>query len=160
MKWIDHQVVTGFVVYTATGDLLLSAYSMVGALLPDQLEGSPLRGSYWRWRSRHRGWSHWPMLYLAMLGLLMDRRWDVLSDPRLWSHGSPVVIAAFALIGALLHIAEDAVCGRVPVFTPWKKHGLKLFKVGSFTEYFFCIGIVLLCVVVRLALSDWWGAPS
>ena len=37
MKWINHQVVTGVVVYTATADLLLTAYSMAGAILPDKI---------------------------------------------------------------------------------------------------------------------------
>ena len=55
MKWINHQVVTGVVVYTATADLLLTAYSMAGAILPDKIEGNPRAGNYWTWRSRHRG---------------------------------------------------------------------------------------------------------
>ena len=30
MKWVNHQVVTGVIVYTATEDLLLTAYSKIG----------------------------------------------------------------------------------------------------------------------------------
>ena len=37
MKWINHQVVTGVVVYTVTADLLLTAYSMAGAILPAKI---------------------------------------------------------------------------------------------------------------------------
>ena len=70
MKWVNHQVVTGVIVYTATEDLLLTAYSMAGAILPDKVEGNPRAGSYWSWRSRHRGWSHWPMLYLGLIFFL------------------------------------------------------------------------------------------
>ena len=47
------------------------------------------------------------------------------------------------MTGALLHILEDAVCGKVPLVYLTKKTGLKLFKVGSFREYFFAIFLVL-----------------
>ena len=41
MKWINHEVVTGVIVYAATDDLLLTIYSMAGAIVPDKLEGMP-----------------------------------------------------------------------------------------------------------------------
>ena len=147
MKWINHQVVTGVVVYTATADLLLTAYSMAGAILPDKIEGNPRAGNYWTWRSRHRGWSHWPMLYLLLLGLqlkVMGGGWDAFMDL-----GN---IGVYFCIGALLHIVEDAVCGKVPLFTPWQKVGVKLFTVGSVTEYIFSIVVVLLCYIFQAEL--------
>ena len=55
------------------------------------------------------------------------------------------------MVGALLHILEDALCGKVPLIFPGEKIGLKLFSVGSFTEYFFAAGIVLLAYGIRLA---------
>ena len=66
----------------------------------------------------------------------------------------PVMLALdalmFALIGALLHIAEDGICGKVPIFTPHSKHGLKLFAVGSWKEYFFAALIILICLASRI----------
>ena len=141
MKWVNHQVVTGVLVYSVTEDLLLTVYSMAGAILPDKLEGNPQAGDYWRWRSRHRGWLHWPLLYFALLGLSLRFAHGAYGA----AGGELAVIGVYFSIGALLHIAEDAVCGRVPLLTPGDKHGVKLFAVGSYLEYLFSIGVVLLC---------------
>ena len=51
------------------------------------------------------------------------------------------------LLGALCHIAEDAVCGKVPALFPTQKIGIRLFTVGSLREYLF----VLFCIVVVYA---------
>ena len=53
MKWVNHQVLTGVIVYAATDDMLLTIYSMAGAIFPDKVEGSPRAGNYWSWRRRH-----------------------------------------------------------------------------------------------------------
>ena len=150
MKWVNHQVVTGVIVYTATEDLLLTAYSMAGAILPDKVEGNPRAGSYWSWRSRHRGWSHWPMLYLGLiffLSRLEEGQLTALPTADL------TTIGIYICIGALLHIAEDAVCGKVPLLTPYHKVGIRLFKVGSVPEYLFTIAAVLLCYGLRTHFS-------
>lgn len=150
MKWVDHQVLTGVIVYAATDDLLLTVYSMAGAIFPDKVEGSPRAGNYWSWRSRHRGWSHWPVLYLGIIFFLSH-----LEEMQLTSLPTAdlVTIGTYICIGALLHIAEDAVCGRVPFLTPYHKIGIRLFKVGSVTEYLFTIAAVLLCYGLRTHFS-------
>ncbi len=150
MKWVDHQVLTGVIVYAATDDLLLTVYSMAGAIFPDKVEGSPRAGNYWSWRSRHRGWSHWPVLYLGIIFFLSH-----LEEMQLTSLPTAdlVTIGTYICIGALLHIAEDAVCGRVPFLTPYHKVGIRLFKVGSVTEYLFTIAAVLLCYGLRTHFS-------
>lgn len=147
MKWINHQVVTGVVVYTATSDLLLTVYSMAGALLPDKVEGNPRAGNYWAWRSRHRGWSHWPVLYIVLLGTSLH---FARGDYGGLEGGELARIGMYFAIGALLHILEDATCGKVPIVTPNRKHGLKLYTVGSVAEYLFAIGIVLACYAWRM----------
>ena len=70
MKWINHQIVTGFIVCTATNDALFTASAIVGAVLPDRVEGSPPKdnSAYWKWRKKHRTWSHYPLIYLALIG--------------------------------------------------------------------------------------------
>ena len=140
MKWVNHEIVTGVIVYGATGDLLSTVFSMAGAILPDKVEGRP-GANYWSWRARHRGWSHWPVLYIAILAIM---------QMGLLPQGADVERGAtFICIGALLHIAEDAFCGKVPLFLPWQKVGIKLFTVGSVTEYLFAMAVVILTYIIH-----------
>ncbi|MBQ6759100.1 MAG: metal-dependent hydrolase [Selenomonadaceae bacterium] len=147
MKWINHQIVTGFIVCTATNDALFTASSIVGAVIPDRVEGSPPQDSsaYWKWRKRHRTWSHYPPIYLALIAAAQVAQ-EYYPEPTL---AFALNLITYALVGALLHIAEDAICGKVPLFTPHKKYGVKLFKVGSWREYFFAALIILICLFVR-----------
>ena len=92
------------------------------------------------------GLSYWPGLYLFAIVLLLSLR---LVGPISADDGTVLLIAVMA--GALLHILEDALCGEVPLIFPGEKIGLKLFKVGSFTEYFFAAGLILLAYELRLA---------
>ena len=71
MKWISHITLSGVVAYAATQDPLPAAAAAVGAVFPDKVEGTPGSVGWKSWRSRHRGWSHWPMLYIALLGIQM-----------------------------------------------------------------------------------------
>ena len=140
MKWVNHEIVTGVIVYGATGDFLATAFSMAGAIFPDKVEGKP-GANYWSWRARHRGWSHWPGLYIAILAIM---------QLGLLPQGADVERGAtFICIGALLHIAEDAFCGKVPLFLPWQKVGIKLFTVGSVTEYLFSMAVVILTYIIH-----------
>jgi inner membrane protein len=140
MKWINHEIVTGVIVYGATQDMLAAAFAMGGAIFPDKVEGRP-GASYWSWRAKHRGWSHWPLIYIALYAI-MQLGW-------LQAHNEIAVYGSYVCIGALLHIAEDAVCGKVPCLFPWQKIGIKLFKVGSVTEYLFSMAVVVLTYIVH-----------
>ena len=152
MKWINHQIVTGFIIFAATDNALFVASSIVGAVIPDKVEGSPPKESkaYWKWRSNHRTWSHYPMIYLALIGLLMFAS-DSVKDPTVSLIAD---MGIYVLIGALLHIAEDGICGRVPILTPKSKHGIKLFQVGSVSEYVFSILIITICIFSRFGDID------
>lgn len=150
MKWVNHQVLTGVIVYAATDDMLLTIYSMAGAIFPDKVEGNPHTGNYWSWRSRHRGWSHWPLLYLGLIFFLSRFEEGQLTA---LPTADLTTIGIYICIGALLHIAEDAVCGKVPLLTPYQKVGVRLFKVGSVPEYLFTIAAVLLCYGLRTHFS-------
>ncbi len=147
MKWINHQIVTGFIIYAATDDALFVASGILGAVLPDKVEGSPPKESkaYWKWRKRHRTWSHYPPLYLAIIAGLQYAKFYY-PDPML---ELALNLLTYMLIGALLHIAEDGICGKIPIFTPHNKHGIKLFKVGSWREYFFALLIICACLFYR-----------
>ena len=145
MKWINHQIVTGFLVYAATDDAFFVASSIVGAVIPDRVEGSPPNNNsraYWQWRRNHRTWSHYPPIYLFLIALAQGAKLYFL-NPTLEIF---LTLITYVLIGCLLHIAEDGICGKVPIFKPRKKHGLKLFKVGSWQEYFFSALIIFGCL--------------
>lgn len=148
MKWISHEVLTGAVVYAATGDLLYTMYSMAGSILPDKMEGNPqAQRNYWSWRSRHRGTSHWTAPYLAVIAVLLGLQRLQLVMPDLW----PLcLIAIFMMIGALLHILEDAVCGKVPLLRRKQKIGIKLFAVGSVSEYLFVLAVTAVVLAGRV----------
>ena len=147
MKWINHQIVTGFIVYAASDNALFVASSIVGAVLPDRVEGDPPKEStaYWKWRKNHRTWSHYPPLYILLI-LLSQFAAEYFQNPQL---ELVMNLITYAMFGALLHIIEDSICGKVPVFTPRRKHGLKLFKVGSWQEYFAAALIVSACLLYR-----------
>ena len=140
MKWVNHEIVTGVIVYGWTGDLMSAAFAMGGAIFPDKVEGRP-GTSYWSWRARHRGWSHWPVIYIALYAI-MHIGW-LPRDSEMALYGG------FICVGALLHILEDAVCGKVPFLFPWQKVGIKLFTVGSVTEYLFSMAVVILSYIIH-----------
>ena len=141
MKWVNHEIVTGVMVYGATGDFLATAFAMAGAIFPDKVEGRP-GADYWSWRARHRGWSHWPVIYIAIYALMQLGFLPQGADAEKG--------VSFVCIGALLHIAEDAVCGKVPFLFPWQKVGIKLFKVGSVTEYLFSMVLVIVTYIIHV----------
>lgn len=141
MKWVTHEVVTGAAVFSLTGDVLASLYSMAGAIVPDKIEGGPLRRIRLKLFGGHRGWSHWPMAYL--LAALLFSQADELAPlgPAL---GEIKRVGFFLAVGALFHIGEDALCGKVPFILPTQKIGVKLFKVGTVMEYVVAILLVAL----------------
>ncbi|MCR5758357.1 MAG: metal-dependent hydrolase [Selenomonas sp.] len=140
MKWVNHEIVTGVIVYGSTGDLLSTAFAMAGAIFPDKIEGRP-GASYWSWRARHRGWSHWPIIYIAILAIM---QLGLLPQGEDLERGG-----TFICIGALFHILEDAFCGKVPFLLPWQKVGIRLFKVGSVTEYLFSMAVVIFTYIIH-----------
>ena len=152
MKWINHQIVTGFIVCTVTDNALFTASSIVGAVVPDRVEGSPPKENkaYWQWRKSHRTWSHYPPIYIALIAAAQVAK-DYYTEPTLTFI---LNLLTYALVGALLHIVEDGICGKVPIFKPRKKYGIKLFKVGSWQEYFFAVLIILICLIVRFGDMD------
>ena len=152
MKWINHQIVTGFIVCTVTDNALFTASSIVGAVVPDRVEGSPPKENkaYWQWRKSHRTWSHYPPIYIALIAAAQVAK-DYYPEPTLTFI---LNLLTYALVGALLHIVEDGICGKVPIFKPRKKYGIKLFKVGSWQEYFFAVLIILICLIVRFGDMD------
>ena len=68
--------------------------------------------------------------------------------------GEIAVIVEYFEKSTMMHKTKDNVCGKVPLLTTGDKHGVKLFAVGSFAEYFFSAGVVFVCYLAhRLILS-------
>lgn len=146
MKWINHRIVTGVAMYAVTDSLLLTGIGVLGSTFPDKIEGNPWQTRrFWRWNLAHRGWSHAPLIYLIMIGAMYFAVSQTVIVSMTDIFLRDMAVAFF--LGALLHIMEDAFCGKVPLVTPSYKVGLSLFKVGSFAEYLFAA----VCVVVILA---------
>ena len=145
-EWFYNRIRSGFV-------LLRNPYNFhqVGrvTLTPDKVEGNPFqRRSLFGIRCAHRGWSHWPMLYLLIGGVSL-RGEEYLG----LSLGTLEEIIFFMAVGALLHIAEDAICGKVPFITPTQKIGVKLFKVGSIREYIVALVLILGAYGIKIVLG-------
>lgn len=163
MKWINHEIVTGVVIYTATNDPFFVICSMIGAIIPDRVEGSPPKESkaYWKWRSSHRTYSHLPIIYLSIFALFSILTIAEIQEQikifRMASENPAgfellmkcINAIRYICVGCLLHIAEDGICGKVPIFFPKKKHGIKLFKVGSTGETIAVGFIIFLCIVIN-----------
>lgn len=142
MKWVNHQIVTGVAMYALTDDLLLTGAAVLGAVIPDKIEGNPWqKRRFWRWNMTHRGCSHCPTVYLAIIGAIYFcvAQGTLVSYTSLWMRDMGIAF----FMGAILHIVEDAFCGKVPLLTPSMKVGVRVFKVGSIGEYLFSIACVL-----------------
>lgn len=151
MKWVNHKLVTGVLVFAGTNSILYAAYSLIGSILPDKLEGKvpTEKKAYWKWRSKHRQTTHWPLPYLALIAVLMYlNKIDILSG-LLWEFA---MLPLFIAVGAILHILEDGICGKVPLITRRRKIGIKLFRVGSAWEYFISYTICLAALYYKFVL--------
>ena len=130
MTWKSHRIITFFTVFAFTHNPVAALCSMAGSTFPDRIEGM-------FWRHWHRKYSHWFVFYLPCLLL----HGDTVSDCLFWF-----------FVGALLHILEDAVCGKIPFFSPRKRIWVlpRLFYTGSAGEYTFVVLYsVLVFTVIR-----------
>ncbi len=121
MKWLNHEIVTGILVYAYTkGDLASTLAAMAGGLFPDMLEGRPPqdKNKLRKWQAIHRGVSHWFLPY--------------------------AMVAAIVIAPSVFHIAEDALCGHVPSLNPCTRIGVRFFTVGSPKEYLFSLTLAAL----------------
>lgn len=141
MRWQNHIIVTGILTYIFTDNLLISLSTSLGAILPDKLEGKPPDSrkdykGYWRWRSNHRRFTHWFFPYLLGIVALKFFVWNGEIEPKMYFMSD---FLFYVFLGAIIHIFEDSLCGKVPVFNLKRKKGvgLELFKVGGFGELFY-----------------------
>src|SRR5208283_3301175 len=137
MKLTNHRISTAALVYAFTCNIPGALIAAFTSIFPDWLEGrggDPGSAKQIRWQKRHRQGSHWfvPYLIAAVVSFAAPAQYA-------W-------IAGYAFIGCLGHIAEDVICGQVPGINPKKRVGIKLFYVGTVTEYLITIAICILPV--------------
>ena len=71
-----------------------------------------------------------------------------LSNPHLTGVNFILNLFFYAFLGPIFHILEDATCGKVPFMSLKRRHGVRLFTVGSFQEYLFAISFVAMCIAI------------
>ena len=142
MKWMNHAIVTGTLVYGFSGGRVFFALAAVaGSLFPDRIEGPPPEEEQTlkTWRQLHRKASHWfvPYAAVAVMSLMTWRS----------GHGTAVFLVGSFSLGCLFHIGEDALCGYVPSLHPGRRIGSRCFAIGSVSEYVFSFSLAALLVL-------------
>ncbi|MCR5346205.1 MAG: metal-dependent hydrolase [Fretibacterium sp.] len=151
-----HRLVTFMAVGGTTGSPLAAVFSLMGAALPDTLERFFPR----RTRNRyHRKFTHWfvPWLLLALF-CFYRAQWNLPSVAVLMGGGEGALwsCVAFWLMGALMHILEDACCGKVPLLNPMRRSfGVHLFHMSSEMGEMSAGEMAFSLVVVLLSLAAW-----
>lgn len=165
MTWMSHMVMTGLTMYAATRNPYVSAGVAVFSITPDAVEGPIWNYPFkWLYRAQHRHLSHWFIIYLIMALIaghgLMSYGVDLMSLPYLDLDGwlrileeqdehfwttLIYILGLFVAAGSFFHIAEDAICGKVPSISLDKRVGIKLFTVGTIKETLF---VSIYCAVL------------
>jgi len=173
MKWINHKIITFSTVYLLTGNFLSSCIAAAGSVVPDLLEGrfdfsakvnlgnKNRKNSLPKW---HRTVTHWFPVYLFIMlfSLLHFRGVDTVSVANLSVYlvdllsGTSDKLFYFILFwlsfGSFMHIIQDSLTGRVPLFNPFRKSfTMKIMRTGSVVEYLLSLifaGVALLVYVL------------
>lgn len=145
MKWINHKLITGSIVFIASNDVLLTVSSMVGSIIPDALEFPPWHyKDKWSYLKQHRKITHWFIPYMIFLIYILYMRY-INGINFLNTIGLGIVL------GAIFHIIEDGICGTVPSLNPKKRIGVLLFNTGSIIEYF--VSLILFYIAIYIGYA-------
>ena len=145
MKWVNHKLITGSIVYITTNNLLLTTSAMIGSIIPDALEFPPWHyKDKWSYLKQHRKITHWIVPYLFLIAYTLYLR-NVDSITFINTIGLGI------LLGAIFHILEDVICGTVPSLDPRKRIGVLLFKTGDVIEYFLSLVLFYIAIYVGYA---------
>ncbi len=176
MKWKTHKVVTALAVWVLTYEPVATIFAAAGSVFPDALEFLVYGSQVPRWK--HRTFSHWILPYLILLPLfffLTSYSYfkgfyslfhsitfsDILSLLKTFNQeGLFLKFVFYALfwfvVGAILHVLEDALTGKVPHPLSFnyrrKKWGVRLFQTGSFGEI-----VIFVVALILLVFSCCWN---
>ncbi|MCL1985049.1 MAG: metal-dependent hydrolase [Betaproteobacteria bacterium] len=149
MKWVTHQAGALAVALWFKAEPLMSAGMVLGAVLPDLIEQGISRRDRRLFLAIHRGFFHWFGLYAAGLAVMACLR-----------PAAPAgVVAAGLLLGALSHIALDALNpGGVPALPLRDRPRLRLplLSTGSLREWIFLAGLLALIALGGHRLDESW----
>jgi len=164
VKWVNHRITTFAVVFIVTRSFVASLISAFGSVIPDAVEGHNYSSS--SWKKNHRKISHWLLGYVLIaialwavmfisfkVSILSENSFKALSVFHKINSQTMLFFAGygafFAVIGAILHILEDALSAPVPLLNPSKRvFCIGLMKTGSIAEYFLSISLFLLSIFV------------
>lgn len=159
MTWKSHKLLTLVFVWAFTHNLGYSLIASLGSIIPDFVEGKGFLYNYEKWIKRHRTYSHWFIPYavlflISFIGMGKEvwvlMRSDFLYFPSQAMEALFFILSALSL-GCLLHILEDAISGKVPLWHPTKRvFGIRLVRTRSFMEYVFVFTVVLLIIVYKM----------
>ena len=156
-----HRMSTFAFVLGTTSSPLAALFSFMGSTFPDSSEYM----FFGKRRNRyHRRYTHWFVIWLALSYVCFYRsgwivpRLSMLVDGRN-AHYDVWSCAGFWFMGCLLHVLEDAFCGTVPLFRPWKRDvGMHIFhmskKIGEMSTgeinfVFCCMVISFIAYIIR-----------
>lgn len=152
MNWSNHRALTGVAVYTITNDMMCGVIAGMASVIPDAIEGSWQGENYQAWQKRHRKESHWVIPYLAAFSLcllvgivlplpkgLEEVIAMLAADSFLLYMAVFIKIISLILLGAIFHIIEDSICGKVPFIHVEQRIGIKLFYVNTWQEKAFTV---------------------
>ena len=150
MTWLSHKMITFSAVFTFTHNISFAIASAIGAIVPDLIEGKGFLSvnpfEQQRWRANHRTYSHWFIPYLLTFCIC----WFIMKENPFLIHPHKNIAVFFKLpktfsvawilsaisFGAILHILQDAISGKVPLLNPKRKSfGVRLIPVRSFMEF-------------------------
>lgn len=180
MKWRNHRLTTGVIAFACTGHLIPIIFATLGSVFPDAIEGHDYTST--RWKQNHRRQSHFLPVYLLFMLLFafilhgnVIQDWsaliDILRNQLAFNTTSPSyflsLLPMFAKLflyggfwlsfGAAMHILEDALCGKVPIYSTRHRVGLRLFYVGTLKEDLYAWSIVIFTLAVhgaRMSIMD------
>ena len=145
MKWVNHKLITGSIVYITTNDLLLTTSAMIGSIIPDAAEFPPWPYNDKRdYLKQHRKITHWIIPYLSLLTYILYLR-NVEGITFINTIGLGIIL------GAIFHIIEDGICGTIPSLDPRKRIGVLLFKTGAVIEYLLSLVLFYMAIYIRYA---------
>ncbi|MBX6424176.1 metal-dependent hydrolase [Thermosulfurimonas sp. F29] len=126
-------------IYLITHSFPAAFIAALGSVFPDFVE-FVFWGGYVP-RYAHRKASHWPLPYLVLAALTF------------YYTANPFAFAmSWFSVGCLLHIAEDALTGKVPLLSPRRRSfGVRLFRTGSMPEMILAVILVALAIKTLFA---------
>jgi membrane-bound metal-dependent hydrolase YbcI (DUF457 family) len=147
MKWISHTAIgCSYVYISGHSEPLVASAIIAGSVFPDVVDRFISMGDQKLWDKVHRKLSHWWLVYIAFIFLLLQM------DNYL------CYLGYFLAVGSLLHIYSDMVTYYgVPFLNPFRADvSLKFNKTGSLKEIVAVTAFIFLIFVLNFIPIPLW----